>query len=474
MSGTERAAARTLYDKIWDRHVVAQRGDRCLVHVDRHIVHDGSFHAFEKLKSRGIPVRRPKQTFGIPDHYVPTSGRSVAAVVDARIRAMLETFDGNMADHGITAFALGDARQGIAHVVGPELGLTLPGMLLVCGDSHTSTHGALGCLAFGIGQSENEHVLATQSLWQTRQKSMRIRIDGRLPPGTTAKDLILAVIAQIGAGGAIGHVIEYAGALIEALSIEERLTVCNMSIEAGARSGMIAPDERTFAYLEGRPYAPRGALWNAARAHWRTLRSDPDATFDREVAFDASRLEPMVTWGTSPQDAVPISGAVPDPEQMACSDRRRASRHAIEVMGLTPGRLLDGLPVDRVFIGSCTNGRIEDLRAAAGLLRGRRACVSTIVVPGSEQVRRQAEHERLDAVFREAGCDWRHAGCSMCVGINGDIGRAGERVASTSNRNFQGRQGPGVRTHLVSPATAAAAAITGRLTDVRKLEAAHG
>jgi len=449
--------ARTLFRKIWDRHVIAERAGQALLYVDRHIIHDGSFHAFAKLEARKLAVRRPKLTFGTPDHYVPTVSRSPADAPTPEIRRMVETFAGNVGRHGIAAFHLGDERQGIVHIIGPEQGITLPGLVLVCGDSHTSTHGALGAFAFGIGQSENQHVLATQTLWQAPQKTLRIALQGRRPEGVSAKDVILAIIARIGAGGALGHVIEYAGAAVRAMTIEERLTVCNMSIEAGARAGMIAPDDATFQYLKEKPFSPGKDLWDKALEYWKTLPSDEDAKFDAEVSLDASRLEPMVTWGTSPEHAVPISGAVPD-----------GPRRALEYMGLAPGTRLEGLPVDRVFIGSCTNSRIEDLRAAAAALRGRKAKIPAMVVPGSGLVRKQAEAEGLDRVFLEAGFEWRYSGCSMCVGINGETGRPGERIASTSNRNFEGRQGQGVRTHLMSPAMAAAAAVAGRLADIRK------
>jgi 3-isopropylmalate/(R)-2-methylmalate dehydratase large subunit len=466
MTGTP--AKRTLFEKIWDRHVVARRGSLALLYVDRHLVHDGSFHAFRMLGEGGLSVRRPGQTFGTADHYVPTVGRAAADAPTPEIRRMLETFDQNVAAHRITAFRLNDERQGIVHVVGPEQGITLPGLLLVCGDSHTSSHGALGAFAFGIGQSENRHVLATQTIWQAPQKTFRVRVDGRLPRGVGAKDVVLAIIAKIGAGGAAGHVIEYAGRAVERMSVEERLTVCNMSIEAGARAGLVAPDDTTFSYLHGRPFAPSGAAWEAAVDYWRTLRTDDEARFDREIVLDASVLEPMVTWGTSPEDALSIGAVVPDPGAIADTARRHSMAKALEYMGLRPGDRLEGLPVDRVFIGSCTNGRIGDLRAAAAVLRGRKVRVPSIVVPGSGLVKKQAEAEGLDRVFREAGFEWRHAGCSMCVGINGDTGRSGERIASTSNRNFEGRQGKGVRTHLVSPAMAAAAAIAGKLIDVRR------
>ena len=462
-------APRTLFEKIWDRHVVLRRDDHCLLYVDRHIIHDGSFHAFGKLAKRGVPVRRPRLTFGTPDHYVPTVSRSAADAPTPEIRRMVETFVDNVRAHRVEAFHLDDERQGIVHIIGPEQGITLPGLLLVCGDSHTSTHGALGAFAFGIGQSENEHVLATQTIWQAPQKTMRITVDGRRPEGVSAKDVILAIIAKIGAGGAVGHVAEYAGAALRAMSVEERLTVCNMSIEAGARAGMVAPDDATYAYLAGRPFAPQGARWDAALAYWRSLPTDDGARFDREVSLDAAALEPMVTWGTSPEHALPIGAVVPDPANASDAARRQATARALEYMGLAPGTKLEGLPVDRVFIGSCTNSRIEDLRAAAAVLRGRKARIPAIVVPGSGLVRKQAEAEGLDKVFREAGAEWRYAGCSMCVGINGDLGRPGERIASTSNRNFEGRQGKGVRTHLVSPAMAAAAAVAGALADARKL-----
>ncbi|MBL8697906.1 MAG: 3-isopropylmalate dehydratase large subunit [Alphaproteobacteria bacterium] len=448
----------TLFDKIWDSHVVLARGEQCLLYVDRHIVHDGSFHAFNGLRARGLKVRRPELTFGTPDHYVPTNARTAAAAATPEIRRMIETLETNLSSNGIACFGLDDERQGIVHVIGPEQGITLPGTILVCGDSHTSSHGALGCFSFGIGQSENMHVLATQTLWQTKPKSMRVRVDGRLGAGVTPKDVILAIIARIGAGGAVGHVIEYAGTVFEAMSVEGRLTVCNMSIEAGARAGLVAPDETTIAYLKGRPFAPKGADWDKAVAAWRGLRTDDGARFDKEVTLDAGALAPMVTWGTSPEDALPITAAVPD-----------AKPSALAYMGLVPGTKLTDIAVDRVFIGSCTNSRIEDLRAAAAVAKGRTAAVPTLVVPGSGLVKKQAEAEGLDAIFRAAGFEWRHAGCSMCVGINGETGRPQERIASTSNRNFEGRQGKGVRTHLMSPAMAAATAVTGRLCDVRAL-----
>ena len=461
---------RTMFEKIWDRHVVTRRGEQCLLYVDRHLVHDGSFHAFSYLAERGLQVRRPAQTFATPDHYVPTWSRRAADAATGEIRHMIETLERNVAANHPVSFPLDDERQGIVHVVGPEQGITLPGIILVCGDSHTSTHGALGALSFGIGQSENFHVLATQTIWQTRPRTMRITIDGQRQPGVTAKDVILAIIAHIGAAGAVGHVIEYAGAVFRAMSIEERLTVCNMSIEAGARAGMIAPDDTTYEYLAGRPYAPAGADWERAVARWRQLSTVPDARFDREITLDGSRLEPMVTWGTSPEDAVPISGRLPDPSTATDANRRDKLAKAFAYTGLQPGMAPTAIPIDRVFIGSCTNSRIEDLRAAAAVAKGRTAKVTAIVVPGSGLVRKQAEAEGLDQIFIDAGFEWRQAGCSMCAAMNGDIGKPGEHVASTSNRNFEGRQGQGVRTHLMSPAMAVAAAVTGRITDVRTLQ----
>ena len=466
------AAPRTLFEKIWDRHVVHQREDgHTLLYVDRHLIHDGSRRAFEVLGERGLRVRRPDRTFGTPDHYVPTTSRSMDGVDDPDRRLMVESVTKNAREHGVTVFGLDDPRQGIIHVVGPEQGLTQPGMTLVCGDSHTSTHGALGALAFGIGASEVAHVLATQTLWQRRPKTMRISVEGRLGPGIGGKDVILAIIAKIGAAGAVGHAIEYAGSAIRTLSMEGRLTVCNMSIEAGGRAGMIAPDETTFAYVEGRPFAPKGAAWEKALAFWRTLPSDPEARFDREVALDGAEIAPMVTWGTSPENAAPITGRVPDPAGIDDAERRTAMLKALDYMGLEPGTAISGIPVQRVFIGSCTNSRIEDLRLAARVAKGRKvaASVHAMVVPGSGLIKREAESEGLDRIFKDAGFEWREAGCSMCVGMNGDLVAAGDRCASTSNRNFQGRQGKGARTHLVSPAMAAAAAVTGHFTDVRSL-----
>jgi 3-isopropylmalate/(R)-2-methylmalate dehydratase large subunit len=400
---------------------------------------------------------------------VPTDTGDIDAVTDPRAREIIEAIDVNAADFGVHLFPWGDRRQGIAHVVGPEQGITLPGLTLVCGDSHTSTHGALGGIAFGIGASEVAHVLATQTLWQRRPRTMRITVDGRLGFGVTGKDVILAIIHEIGAAGGTGHAIEYAGAAIRGLSMEGRLTLCNMTIEAGSRFGMVAPDETTFAYLEGRPFAPAGAKWEKALAFWESLPSDADARFDREVRLDGGAIAPMVTWGNSPQDAVPVHGTVPDPAAEPDPERRRAMQQALDYMALTPGTPMREVAVDKVFIGACTNARIEDLRAAAAIARGRRARVPTLVVPGSGLVKEQAEREGLDRVFRDAGFDWRLPGCSMCVGMNGDLLAPGERSASTSNRNFRGRQGPGSRTHLVSPAMAAAAAVSGHFADPREL-----
>ncbi|OGK88376.1 MAG: 3-isopropylmalate dehydratase large subunit [Candidatus Rokubacteria bacterium GWC2_70_16] len=463
------SAGLSLFEKIWRRHVVAEGpGGQTLLYVDRHLLHDGSGSAFGRLRSAGRPLRRPERCFATADHFVPTAP-GTAATSDPEIRAMVDGLARHTAEAGISHFGVGDPRQGIVHVMGPEQGLTQPGITLVCGDSHTATHGALGALAFGIGSSEVEHVLATQCLWQRKPAVMRIRVDGPRPFGVTAKDVILAVIARIGAAGGTGHAIEYAGSTIAAMSMEERMTVCNMSIEAGARAGMIAPDDTTYAYLEGRPHAPRGDMWGRALAFWKTLPSDPDAAFDREMGLDAREIAPMVTWGTSPQDALPITGHIPDPAAAGDAVRRASMERALHYMGLTPGTRLMEVPVDRVFIGSCTNSRLEDLRASAAVARGRRAVVPAMVVPGSGLIKRAAEAEGLDRIFRAAGFEWREPGCSMCVGMNGDLGRAGERCASTSNRNFEGRQGQGVRTHLMSPAMAAAAAVTGRLTDVRTL-----
>jgi 3-isopropylmalate/(R)-2-methylmalate dehydratase large subunit len=464
------AAPATLFDKIWSSHAILARPDgAALLHIDRHLVHDGSGNAFRMLKERGLAVRRPDRTFATPDHYVSTLNHDLASINEPHRRSVVEDLEANAKAAGLTLFGLTDRRQGIVHVVGPEQGLSQPGMIIVCGDSHTASHGALGALAFGVGASEVAHVLATQALWQNKPKNMRIVVDGVLGPGVHAKDVILAIIAKIGAAGATGHVVEYGGSTIRSLGIEGRLTICNMSMEAGARAGMVAPDETTFEYLYGRPFAPKGADWDKAVVHWESLPSDVDAQFDREISFDASKIAPMVTWGTSPEAAAPITERVPDPAAAPDVTRRESMERALAYMDLRPGLPLSEIAIDRVFIGSCTNSRIEDLRAAAVVLDGRRAIIPAWAVPGSGLVKAQAEAEGLDLIFKRAGFEWREAGCSMCVGMNGDLVAPGERCASTSNRNFVGRQGKGARTHLVSPAMAAAAAVTGKLTDVRQL-----
>ncbi|KHL25562.1 isopropylmalate isomerase [Croceibacterium mercuriale] len=470
---------RTLYEKIWDAHVVERREDgTCLIFVDRHLVHEvTSPQAFEGLRMAGRPVRRPELTLATPDHNLPTTARIDAAgqrlpIADGQSAQQLSALEQNVAEFGIRYFNATARQQGIVHVVGPEQGFSLPGTTIVCGDSHTAAHGGMGALAFGIGTSEVEHVLATQTLLLQPSRTMEIRVDGELGPGVTSKDLILHIIGVIGTAGGTGHVIEYRGEVFERMSVESRLTVCNMSIEGGARSGLVAPDETTFAYLKGRPFAPQGAEWDAAVAYWRTLHTDPGATFDKSVVIDAGTVEPTVTWGTSPEDTAPITGFVPAPESFADPSKQDAARKSLAYMGLEPGQKLAGLPVENVFIGSCTNSRIEDLRAAAAVLKGRHRAANVkwaIVVPGSGLVKEQAEAEGLDRIFTDAGLEWREPGCSACLGMNPDKVPAGERCASTSNRNFVGRQGPGSRTHLVSPAMAAAAAVTGRLVDVREL-----
>jgi 3-isopropylmalate/(R)-2-methylmalate dehydratase large subunit len=461
------AVPKTLAEKVYDAHVVrSAAGEPDLLYIDLHLVHEvTSPQAFDGLRAAGRTVRHPELTMATEDHNVPTLD-ILRPIADPVSRAQVEALRKNAAEFGIRLAPMGDRDQGIVHVIGPQLGLTQPGMTIVCGDSHTSTHGAFGALAFGIGTSEVEHVLATQTLPQYRPKQMAVTVDGELPPGVSAKDIILAVIAQIGTGGGQGHVIEYRGSAIEKLSMEARMTICNMSIEAGARAGLIAPDETTFDFLKGRPHAPQGADWDAAVEYWRTLRTDAGAVFDREVHLDASSLTPYVTWGTNPGQGLPISERVPDPASFADEDDRRAAEQALAYMDLQPGTPLREIAVDTVFLGSCTNGRIEDLRVAAEVLRGKSIDPDTrmLVVPGSVGVKNQAEAEGLDRVFVEAGAEWRGAGCSMCLGMNPDQLAPGERSASTSNRNFQGRQGPGGRTHLVSPAVAAATALTGHLS----------
>jgi 3-isopropylmalate/(R)-2-methylmalate dehydratase large subunit len=459
----------TLIDKLWSAHEITRREDGAvLLWVDRHYVHEGSFHAFNQMKTRGRTIAEPGLTFGVADHYVPTRGRG-QDIANPEIAAMVRNFETNAAEAGITLFGLRDPRQGIVHVVGPEQGLTLPGLLIVCGDSHTSTHGAFGAYAFGIGASEVAHVLMTQTLWQKKPKRMRITVDGKAAPGIAAKDIALAIIAKIRADGAQGHAIEFAGSAITGLSMEGRLTLCNMSIEAGGRCGMVAPDQTTFAYLKDRPYAPKGAALEQAIDDWSKLVSDRDAPFDRKVTLDAGAIAPIVTWGTTPDDALPIDAAVPNPAREPDAARAKYLQEALDYMGLKAGAKLTDIAIDRIFIGSCTNARIEDLRAAAAVLAGRLSKVPGLVSPGSSAVKRQAEQEGLDRIFRDAGLEWADSGCSMCVGINGDLVASGERCASTTNRNFRGRQGPGARTHLMSPAMVAAAAVSGHLADVRPL-----
>ena len=467
---------KTLYDKIWDAHLVdADANGNCLIYIDRHLVHEvTSPQAFEGLRTAGRGVRAPQKTLAVADHNIPTTDRKggVKNIDDPESRLQVETLEANCAEFGIEYFAMDDVRQGIVHVCGPEQGFTLPGLTIVCGDSHTSTHGAFGALAHGIGTSEVEHVLATQTLPQKKAKNFRIHVVGDAPKHITAKDIALAIIGEIGAAGGAGYVLEYAGPAIEALSMEGRMTLCNMSIEAGARAGLIAPDDKTFAFLKDRPKAPKGADWEAAKKYWQTLKSDEDAAFDREIEIDAGNLPPLVTWGTSPQDVVSIAGKVPDPKKIADAARRRATERALDYMGLTANTPMQKINIDRVFIGSCTNSRIEDLRAAAAIVRGRKVAdsVSAMVVPGSGLVKQQAEAEGLDAIFTAAGFDWREPGCSMCLAMNADKLAPGERCASTSNRNFEGRQGRGGRTHLVSPPMAAAAAVSGHFVDVREFE----
>lgn len=467
--------AKTIHDKIVENHLVDEQNDgTCLLYVDHQLIHEvTSPQAFEGLRITGRKVRRPSAHLAVADHNVPTTSDRLQGIKDETSRIQVQTLEDNCKEFGIQYFPMSDVRQGVVHIVGPEEGFTQPGMTIVCGDSHTSTHGAFGALAFGIGTSEVEHVLATQTLIQKRAKNMRITVNGDLPNGVTAKDVVLAIIGKIGTAGGTGYVIEYAGKAIRDLSVEGRMTVCNMSIEAGARAGLIAPDEKTFAYLKGRPMCPQGADWDNAVAQWKKLTTDADAKFDAEIVLDASELVPQVTWGTSPEDVLPITGFVPSPDDAETEEKANAIRRALEYMGLKAGTPLNEIQVDKIFIGSCTNGRIEDFRAAAKVAKGRKIAKNitlAMVVPGSGLVKKQAEEEGLDKIFIEAGFQWREAGCSMCLAMNADKLEAGERCASTSNRNFEGRQGRGGRTHLVSPAMAVAAAIMGRLTDVRELE----
>jgi 3-isopropylmalate/(R)-2-methylmalate dehydratase large subunit len=463
---------RTLFDKIWDSHLVDRQEDgTCLLYIDRHLVHEvTSPQAFEGLRLAGRKVRRPEATLAVADHNVPTTDRS-HGIADEESRIQVETLARNCADFGVPYIPMDDARQGIVHIIGPEQGFTLPGTTIVCGDSHTATHGAFGALAFGIGTSEVEHVLATQTLIQKPAKNMRITVDGARPAGVTAKDVILAIIGRLGTAGGTGHVIEYAGPAIAELSMEGRMTVCNMSIEAGARAGLIAPDDTTYAYLQGRPLAPKAGRWEAALTYWRTLPSDAGAAYDTEVRLSAGDIEPQVTWGTSPEDVVPVTGRVPDPAAAADAGKRQSIEEALAYMGLKPGMAMRDVRIDKVFIGSCTNSRIEDLREVAALVEGRKVAdgVQALIVPGSGLVKHQAEEEGLDKILRAAGFEWREPGCSMCLAMNADKLQPGERCASTSNRNFEGRQGRGGRTHLMSPGMAAAAAIAGHIADVREL-----
>ncbi len=466
------SAPKTLFDKIWDAHLIHRDDDgSSLIYIDRHLVHEvTSPQAFEGLRQTNRKVANPERTLAVADHNIPTSDRS-KGITDVESRIQIEALEKNAHDFGVPYFAMDDIRQGIVHVIGPEQGFTQPGMTIVCGDSHTATHGAFGALAFGIGTSEVEHVLATQTLIQQPAKNMRITVDGALQPGVTAKDIILAIIGQIGTAGGTGHVIEYAGEAIRGLSMEGRMTICNMSIEAGARAGMIAPDETTFAYLKDKPMAPQGEMWDKAVAWWSSLVSDEGARYDREVVIKAADIVPTVTWGTSPEDTAPITGLVPDPSKEKDEARRAKIERSLDYMGLTGGMKIEDITIDTVFIGSCTNSRIEDLRAAAEVAKGRKVApsVRAMIVPGSGLVKQQAEEEGLADIFIEAGFDWREAGCSMCLAMNADRLSEGERCASTSNRNFEGRQGRGGRTHLVSPEMAVAAAVSGRLSDVRTL-----
>jgi 3-isopropylmalate/(R)-2-methylmalate dehydratase large subunit len=466
------AQPRTLFDKIWHSHLVDRQDDgTCLIYIDLHLIHEVTTpQAFEGLKLAGRKVRRPDLTMAVADHNIPTSNRQ-AGIDDPESKLQVDTLERNVVEFGVPYFPVDSINQGIVHIIGPEQGLSQPGMTIVCGDSHTATHGAMGALAFGIGTSEVEHVLATQTLIQRPAKNMLVEVNGALGAGVTPKDVILAIIAKIGTAGGTGHVIEYAGSTFRQMSMEGRMTVCNMTIEAGARAGLVAPDETTFAYVAGRPYAPKGGAWEQALAYWKTLPSDPGAQYDKKALLDASEIAPHVTWGTSPQDALPITARVPDPAEEADPGKRAAMQRSLEYMALKPKTPLAEIAVERVFIGSCTNSRIEDLRAAAAIAKGRRVAegVRALVVPGSGLVKHQAEEEGLDRIFLEAGFEWREPGCSNCMSMNNDRAEHGERIASTSNRNFEGRQGKNAKTHLVSPAMAAAAAVTGHLTDVRQL-----
>ncbi|MBO88738.1 MAG: 3-isopropylmalate dehydratase large subunit [Rickettsiales bacterium] len=461
---------KTLFEKIWDEHVIFEREDGdVLLYIDRHLTHDLHFRTFGALKAAGLSIKEPEKLFGMPDHSVPTTAKVVDDIPKGEMRDAVEVLASAADEMGFVHYPMTDERHGIVHVVGPEQGITLPGLILVCGDSHTSTHGALGCMSFGIGSTEVNHVMATQTLWQRKPKQMRINIDGELGFGVSGKDVILAIIQKISAAGGTGYAIEFAGSAIQKMSIEGRMTICNMAIEAGARSGMIAPDDKTIEYCKGRPLSPKGQDWENAEAYWRTLPSDQDAVFDQEIMLNGDAIAPMVTWGNSPQWALPITETIPDPITESDPLVRADMEAALEYMDLKPGMAISDIKIDTVFVGACTNSRIEDMRAAAAVAKGRKAQVRTLIVPGSGIVKKQAEVEGLDKIFVEAGMEWREPGCSMCVAMNGDMLSAGERSASTSNRNFRGRQGLGSRTHLVSPAMAAAASVTGHFTDVRKL-----
>jgi len=461
---------KTIFEKIWDEHVIVEREDGdVLLYIDRHMTHDLHFRTFGALKAEGMRIKEPDKLFGVPDHSVPTTAKTVDEIPPGEMREAVEVLAAAADELGFTHYSMTDDRHGIVHVVGPEQGITLPGLILVCGDSHTSTHGALGCISFGIGSTEVGHVMATQTLWQRKPKQMRIDITGNLGFGVSGKDVILAIIRKISAAGGSGYAIEFAGSSIEAMSMEGRMTVCNMAIEAGARSGIVSPDEKAIKYCKGRPYAPSGAEWDKAVAYWRTLPSDPDAVYDKKVTLDGSAIAPMVTWGNSPQWALTVDEMIPDPVTESDPLVRADMEAALDYMDLKPGMAISDIKVDTVFVGACTNSRIEDMRAAAAVAKGRRAQVRTLIVPGSGIVKKEAEAEGLDKIFTDAGMEWREPGCSMCVAMNGDMLAPGQRSASTSNRNFRGRQGLGSRTHLVSPAMAAAASVTGHFTDVRKL-----